>query len=183
MNNTILIFDWDDTLFPTSWLKSKGIDFSNLTNIIPEDIKLELKNLDDICISLLNKVFKLGQVFIVTNSKNGWVKISSQLFLPQVYQFLYKIDIISACENYPYLPIKDCKVHTFRELLNNHIVNILSFGDSPNDIAMTESLRNAQINHGFENFYFLNETNQTYENNETRKNEISKTKVSKTNLT
>ena len=50
MNNTILIFDWDDTLFPTSWLKSKGIDFSNLTNIIPEDIKLELKNLDDICI-------------------------------------------------------------------------------------------------------------------------------------
>ena len=113
MNNTILIFDWDDTLFPTSWLKSKGIDFSNLTNIIPEDIKLELKNLDDICISLLNKVFKLGQVFIVTNSKNGWVKISSQLFLPQVYQFLYKIDIISACENYSYLPIKDCKVHTF----------------------------------------------------------------------
>ena len=40
--NTILIFDWDDTLFPTSWLK-----FQNRNH--------NLKSLDDICVTLLSK--------------------------------------------------------------------------------------------------------------------------------
>ena len=37
-------------------------------------------------------------------------------------------------------------------------------------------------NHGFENFYVLNENNQAHENNENLKIEISKNRVSKTTL-
>ncbi|MDC0230363.1 hypothetical protein OAK19_00220 [Aureispira] len=127
--NTILIFDWDDTLFPTSWFKSKGIRKDNIT----KDITIQLEDLDNICIQFLKHAQNLGRIVIVTNSVNGWVKISSKLFLPQVHQFISEIDVISARGKFKNLPIKECKVQTFKELIDNDILNILSFGDASND--------------------------------------------------
>ena len=130
--NTILIFDWDDTILPNSWLQSKGIRQGEPLNIT-EDIAVQLEALDDMCTRLLNRAQDLGRVIIVTNSMNGWVEISSRLFLPRVHKFLTEIQVISARKNFQHLPIQECKVEAFKELIDDGIFNILSFGDSYND--------------------------------------------------
>tara|TARA_B100000686_G_scaffold353097_1_gene457324 strand:+ start:1702 stop:2283 length:582 start_codon:yes stop_codon:yes gene_type:complete len=127
--NTILIFDWDDTLFPTSWLQSNEIRQGNIT----KDVAIQLEDLDNICIQFLKHAQNLGRIVIVTNSINDWVKISSKLFMTRVHDFISEIDVISARSKFRNLPIKECKVQTFKELIDDDILNILSFGDTSND--------------------------------------------------
>jgi len=130
--NTILIFDWDDTILPISWLSSKGMKPGQPFDIT-EDIATQLEILDKMCIEVLNKTLLLGKVVIITNSMNGWVETSSRIFLPQVHKFLAKIEVISAPEIFPHLSIKNCKAEVFRQLIKKNILNVLSFGDSFND--------------------------------------------------
>ena len=130
--NTVLIFDWDDTLLPINWLHTKGVRQGQSINI-SEDIAVELEILDEMCFRVLKQAQNLGKVVIVTNSTNGWVETSSTIFLPKVHEFLAKIEVISAPENFPHLSIKDCKVEVFKQLIKDNILNVLSFGDSFND--------------------------------------------------
>lgn len=111
---------------------SKGIQPGQPFDIT-EDIATQLESLDEICIKVLNKALLLGEVVILTNSTNGWVEISSKIFLPQVHKFLSKIKVISAPEQFPHLAIQNCKVEVFKELIADNILNVLSFGDSSND--------------------------------------------------
>ena len=52
--NTVLIFDWDDTLLPINWLHTKGVRQDQPINIT-EDIAVELEILDEMCFQVLNQ--------------------------------------------------------------------------------------------------------------------------------
>ena len=100
MNNykTLVILDWDDTLFPTSWLIKNNIDLT--------DKKVQYKyiiffsRLDSILYKLLSNLSKLGYVLIVTNAMKKWVKITANVLPNTKKLFKDKVKIISARDLY-----------------------------------------------------------------------------------
>ena len=75
-HNSIIIFDWDDTLLPTTFLTPGGI-FDELTEAVEK-----------------------GNVHIITNAGRGWVEYSAKRFYPSILPILSKIKIISARRQY-----------------------------------------------------------------------------------
>lgn len=144
--NTIIIFDWDDTLLSSSWLSSNGLYlYSELTHEAVDQLKV----LEAAVIKLINKALQFGEVYLVTNAENGWVELSAEKFLPGVVSLLPKVNIVSARSSYqsqfPNQPF-EWKVEAFRSGLEqvfqdradfeekshsmNSCRNVISFGDS-----------------------------------------------------
>ena len=132
----IIIFDWDDTLFCTSYVAPGGI--LNVEGMKPAD-KSNMENLDQLVSTLLTKSMKKGQVFIITNAAYGWVEFSSKKLYPITHNVLKKIKIISArgeCEKKYPGDYRQWKSLAFIETIKKYKINllktanILSFGDS-----------------------------------------------------
>ena len=144
-SNTLFIFDWDDTLICTSYIKP--LINSNLFKT--RAIKEKLKTLDENTSNLLNKCLERGKVFIITNASSGWVEYSSTNFLPTTSKILSKVKIISAknlySKNYPGDP-KQWKIKAFKYAIEKYnintklISNIITFGDSYIDLEAIENL-------------------------------------------
>ena len=95
-HQTILIFDWDDTLLCTSFVKENE-DF------LPHETIVELlEALDQASSDLISKATEYGEVFIITNADEGWVEESAGTLLPRVLEVLQEknIKIISARKGY-----------------------------------------------------------------------------------
>lgn len=69
--NNLILLDWDDTLFPTSWVMEKH------RNGVP--ITENIKKLDEILFMFLKFVCMYGKVLIITNAEKQWIKISLNL--------------------------------------------------------------------------------------------------------
>jgi len=149
----IIIFDWDDTLFPTfiSSVNRLEIDYKNLFL------------LDKSIVNLLSSTMNRGtacspvHLFIVTNSKKGWIKSSSSRYLPLTYRFIekynndaYNFCVISARSSFASLFPKNpvaWKVCAFEKILeivmksgqNFDAPMIVSYGDGfPERAAVME---------------------------------------------
>jgi hypothetical protein len=96
---TQLIFDWDDTICPSSFL-------SNCPYPNEAAMPLELRNVFDTisqtAMLVLNIAMNYGNVTIITNSDNGWVHHSCRLYLPRLLPFLEqgRVRVVSARSNY-----------------------------------------------------------------------------------
>lgn len=134
MINTLIILDWDDTLFPTTWIMKNNININEkgmrklLTQI--------LYKLDIVLYNFLTITQRYGKIIIVTNALPVWVKISSSV-LPKTHELIKKIKIVSAKKNYKTESNKmmDWKKLAFRdevtnEIINNNINNVISIGDA-----------------------------------------------------
>lgn len=91
----IIIFDWDDTLLCTTHLgKMQGLVNMNISD---RDRKI-LDKTDQTALELLEKSYKYGDTYIITNAARGWVEYSSQLLMPATFKFLQtkSIKVISA---------------------------------------------------------------------------------------
>ena len=95
--DALIILDWDDTLFPTSWIMKSGINIYHNSNKI-NMIEI-LRPLDDVLRSFLKKVLSFGEVNIITNALTEWVNFCSTL-LPKTKPILKKIKVISARDKY-----------------------------------------------------------------------------------
>lgn len=135
---TVIVFDWDDTLLASSHLSSKGYRLDSEPIKCP-DMLAGLKELENSVISAVNLALTYGIVHIVTNAETGWVQLSAQKFIPGVVPLLSKVNVISARSTYenmfPDSPLK-WKFYAFQERLSNVFAeskkekNIISFGDS-----------------------------------------------------
>ncbi|CAI5705025.1 hypothetical protein KXD40_001713 [Peronospora effusa] len=94
-DRTVVVFDWDDTLCPSSWLhahdllpKYRGHQIS----VTPD--QREVLNLISAHVArLLQKAVAYGPVFVVTAAEYGWVEMSSALYLPDVQSVLALADV------------------------------------------------------------------------------------------
>jgi len=102
---TVIVFDWDDTLFPTNWVRyEKRLQYrkrlsKQTPRLIPEEVKFienELSLLEDEVLLLLEEARQLGHVIIVTLAKTPWVELSCKNFFPRVGAFL-KLNNIAVC--------------------------------------------------------------------------------------
>jgi len=130
--NTLIIYDWDDTLFPTTFVLNKNqLDQKELLLLEEQNIKI------------LEKSRQLGRTIIITNASTQWIYNSSEQYMPNLYKYIKNTDIpiISAREYATARHIFDhekWKDITFynaiktisQEPHNIPINNILSVGDA-----------------------------------------------------
>jgi aspartate carbamoyltransferase regulatory subunit len=142
--NTMIIFDWDDTLLPSSFLGHRRCHLDSDFKNIPygNEIRAELDQLDMVVSSLLQLASKYGSVHIITNAEHGWVQMSAAKFLPITSKLLSSITIQSARTAYessfPDSPMK-WKMSSFSDHIHSFLSpkvdlhsekHIISLGDS-----------------------------------------------------
>jgi hypothetical protein len=132
-DSTLIIIDWDDTLFPTTWHKSKDIDLT-CPNSRYKNLSY-FKNLDDNLNKLIKKIKTHGHVVIITNASPEWIKLTLSI-LPKTKNILKNVQIVSARKRYQKkLNEREWKMRTFNDIIDEKIkkfkyTNILSLGDS-----------------------------------------------------
>ena len=144
-SNKIIIFDWDDTLCPTTVLTNSVFNqitphMESISNIINDQCKKELEILDKVNVQLLNTALLNSTVAIISNADDIWIKKTGEDFLPLTFSFIINnnIPIISARKFSLQKNIKnhhiwkDFTFHNYllNEFNNNNINTILSIGDS-----------------------------------------------------
>ncbi len=144
---TIFILDWDDTLFPTSWVNKHNnlniFDFSKL------DYYLSL---------FIQHIMHHGVVIIVTNALPNWIDISLSV-LPNTK---YILNIHNIQFRYPRLENKYqsntnlSKVDTFIDIYmkhkNNVPLNIICIGDDIYEYIASKKLINIK---GYKKIHFI----------------------------
>jgi len=93
--NTVIMFDWDDTLLASSFLAAAGYRLDTVEAATPE-VDAQLRALENCVCSLLTLALRYGHVNIVTNAETGWVQLSAQKFMPAVVPLLSRVNVISA---------------------------------------------------------------------------------------
>lgn len=133
-NNSLVILDWDNTLFPTTWVTKNYI---NLNDIEVRNRYLDFfSELDTLIYNLLKKISEYSKVILVTNALPIWIKISSNV-LPKTQYILKNIKVVSARKNYQKVnsDINEWKKLAFKdevdfELDIKKFQNIVSIGDA-----------------------------------------------------
>ena len=97
-HQTCIIFDWDDTLLPTTFLiPFQSLIYQPLSKPLPNNIQRKIVEVDEFASKLLEKSKQNGKVLIITNAAEGWVELSAQRFMPKTAKVLRRdIEIISA---------------------------------------------------------------------------------------
>mmetsp|Transcript_38603 Transcript_38603/g.89693 ORF Transcript_38603/g.89693 Transcript_38603/m.89693 type:complete len:147 (-) Transcript_38603:381-821(-) len=93
----VIIFDWDDTLFPSSFLHQLKIKANDNLSAYCKNIFFELGKRAEKCISSARR---WGEVMIVTNADEGWVQYCVEYFMPNLRHCIEEIRVISARTNY-----------------------------------------------------------------------------------
>jgi len=134
-HNSLIIFDWDDTLLPTTFLTKGGAYNENM--ILTDNEQKKIEKLEKSALNLLNVALSKGDVYIITNAGLGWVEFSARKYYPKIFEILPKIKIISArCQWENVFPndTKRWKIQTFlslqKELDTKLVTNIICLGDS-----------------------------------------------------
>ena len=147
-SQTAIIFDWDDTILPTSILTPYEYLLVDTELEIPPELKKRLDQLDRIGSELLNRAKMFGRVYIVTNAAEGWCELSAARFLPKVYEIVESdITIISARTKYEKLYPKQYqkwKIEAFLEtradMEEEAVTNLISIGDNDFEIQAAHIL-------------------------------------------
>lgn len=132
----IYYFDFDDTLFPTSWLISWVKDLTHPIEL-SEAVKAALAQYSKILYELISYCTTHGRMIIVTNAEARWVQEMMERYLPQIS--LTDVVVYSAAdyirEKLPDTPYQRWKLVMFRQLLpNNPEESIYCAGDCSNDL-------------------------------------------------
>jgi len=130
-SNTLIILDWDDTLFPTTWMIKNGIDLNTKAYMF--------KDLDMILSTTISYISQYGRVIIVTNACSDWIDTTKNV-LPKTNDFLRHFTFIYAKTAYEHISPDpyDWKKFAFKEIIRSEFyrknnigyINVISIGDS-----------------------------------------------------
>jgi len=139
---TFFIFDYDDTVLPSSWINRQGMRLD--PNSIPTPQQMAaLGEVAALTAKTLRLARQRGTVIFVTNGERGWIELSCQKFMPTLAPLLESVKMVSARTKYesPSAPTPvDWKVCAFEDELAKHFgkdglldpnsrKNVLSLGD------------------------------------------------------
>lgn len=139
----LFIIDWDDTLFPTTWVNKNNIDLTNISHL--NKYKLYLLELDKTIGNLLESLDKIGDIFIVTNASINWIKtclvnlsFTRNVIIKNNIRLVSARDAYSSTNSSP----TEWKILTFQDIMEdvinkinknikpNTFINIISIGDA-----------------------------------------------------
>lgn len=131
-HQTVIIFDYDDTILCTSYLNLRTDQ-----KVLPPAVQRNLVDISNAAKRLLELAMRLGQTFIITNAMTGWVEYSADRWVPDLVPVLERVKVISARTSYEqHFPgeVSQWKIQAFLEVqrqLNSQIItNLVSLGDS-----------------------------------------------------
>jgi hypothetical protein len=135
----VTVFDWDDTLMPSSFLSANGYRLDS-DKEMSEELLSELAQIEASVVSFIKLALsKASRVYIITNAETGWVELSAKKFMPKVVPLLDFMTVISARSTYerayPSSPLQ-WKYQAFHHNLagafsaNVKSKSVISFGDS-----------------------------------------------------
>jgi hypothetical protein len=132
-HQTVIIFDWDDTLLCTSYLNNNMQQYRS----VPPAIEKQLQSIARVAQQLLEASLRLGHTFIITNAAPMWVQYSAARYVPDLLPTLEKVRVISARGRHEARfpgEVAQWKIQAFldvqRELDSGVITNLVSLGDS-----------------------------------------------------
>lgn len=129
---SLVIFDYDDTLFPTSFIQGRK-------TLTKQDIQ-DFQALDVAIVRLMTAIKDAGhQIVIISNGSGKWITDSISTYLPSFGKFTENITIFSARDTYEPTKIayklwkKYATVNTcvYPKFVN--VKSIIGVGDSDND--------------------------------------------------
>jgi hypothetical protein len=97
--DTILIFDWDDTVLPSTWIREQELRLGD-DCIVTEEQQTRLKAMAQHATNTLRIAKRHGRVVLVTNAERGWIELSCQKFMPSLVPSLENVKLISARSTY-----------------------------------------------------------------------------------
>ena len=152
-NNNIIILDWDDTLFSTSYflLKNKKLTI--------EEQQLFFK-LGECVSKFINLSKSFGKIFIITNSTKKWLYKTAYNYLKINENLLNEVNVISARENFneEIVPKHMWKSLIFKQLYKYFELSdsIVCISDSINDINEGKKLKTIFKNNNISTIKFIN---------------------------
>jgi len=140
---TFFIFDWDDTILPSSWVQRQGLRLDAASAVTAEQ-REALAEVAERAGQTLRAARQHGTVVLVTNAERGWIELSCHKFLPTLAPMLENVRMVSARTTYEHEQCRsplDWKVRAFdveiaRFFGEDAIVdptkrkNVFSIGDS-----------------------------------------------------
>lgn len=96
----LIIIDWDDTIFPTSWILKNNINIITKNYLNDNNIMKILCKIDIVLCKLLELMITIGKVIIITNATTSWIKQSCSLLVKSNEIIKKNIEIVSANDNY-----------------------------------------------------------------------------------
>jgi len=136
-HQTVIIFDWDDTLLCTTFLQQ--------TTSMSAAVDEQLRGIERTSKQLLELAVSLGKTYIITNAEQGWVEESAAKYVPDLLPVLQRVEIISARTRhgaqYPD-DVSMWKIHAFGDLQKQLdlpiITNLVSMGDAKYEMEAAE---------------------------------------------
>lgn len=123
VKETVIIFDWDDTLLPTTWLERQSLmPGGGMTR----QATAQLRALETSCIFTLQMAMELGTVLLVTNAAPGWIEASSVEFMPTLATKIRTLPIFAK----PFNANLNFKIEVFRRECRG-FRRCISLGDGP----------------------------------------------------
>lgn len=154
--STILIFDWDDTLLPSTWIRDQGLRLDS--ECIPsDDQQAQLERVAQSVAKTMRIAERHGEVVLVTNAESGWIELSCRKFMPSLCPLLERVRTVSARSTYEHQGIAspfEWKYLAFEKEVNRFYENapagrrrnVISFGDSAHErealIRVTQAMQN-----------------------------------------
>jgi hypothetical protein len=134
----LIVWEWDDTLCPTTWLCTEGLTLNGVT---PSKAQLEtLRAVDDQVASTMELAKTKGTNIIVTNAERGWVQLASKAWMPKLAAAIRGVRVLSARTEYESSSCQHpiaWKARAFGDVTKNHfamhgdtVQTLISFGDS-----------------------------------------------------
>jgi len=134
-HQTVVIFDWDDTLLPTTWLREQ--DYHPGDSDEDDDL---LQKIAKHSRSLLKIAIGAGPTYIITNASSGWVEYSAARWAPELLPVLRQVPVISARDKFEaaFPEVRQWKIQAFlevqRQLDATPITNLIALGDADYEI-------------------------------------------------
>jgi len=96
---TFFIFDWDDTVLPSTWVQRQGLRLDS-SSVVTSEQRQVLAEVAAVTGRTLRAARQYGTVILVTNAERGWIELSCQKFLPTLMPMLENVKIVSARTSY-----------------------------------------------------------------------------------
>lgn len=156
-SNTVIIFDFDDTLFPTSALdRCRLLNFPPVKPVTPQ-LREQLDRIAVLACEAIDMAEKLGDVVVITNSAPGWIDYVCAQFMPTLRKRIKKVPIFAKPMTEPdgivQVAKEPWKTKTFAKKCSvRWCTNVISVGDgaSERQASMTMIEENKKNVGGYE---------------------------------
>jgi hypothetical protein len=145
----LIIFDYDDTILPTSFLNRRGLKLSSTDDEVTaeQDVKSALDEYSLVVNKTLNMARRIGHVLIVTNAEDRWISLTVKKFMPLSADLIEQFQHISARSMFEptglFTPIS-WKQSAFRMVVEEYLAAVVggkagSGGEGPQVISLGDS--------------------------------------------